>query len=158
MGNGDLIMQKWSGQNYMGTRLDDYFVLITRNRDSGVLEESNWRSIIKHLKKVKAHYKIVSFNHWAVGWIEEILIKDSWKKSILIGNEIQEKLENYPVFNDEDFSDLEWDKAGDMAKEIRNDINNLSPGDKLYWGDHIKPDMTDEQIIDTIMEYGMIES
>ena len=153
-----MTMQKWLGQDYMGTRFDNYFVLITHNRDSGTLEESNWRSIIKYLKKVKAHFRIVSFNHWAVGWIEEILIKESWKKSVIIGNEIRKKLEDYPIFNEEDFSDLEWDKARAMQEEIRTDINNLDPGDKLYWGDHITPDMTDEQIIDTIMDHGMIRS
>ena len=152
-------MQKWSGENYIGKRFNEYFVLYTQNRDSGILEQSNFRCIEKYLKAKKAVYEKVSFNHWAVGWIEQILIQDTEKESINIGNEIEEKLKGYPIFDEGDFCNLESDKAHELLEEIRKDISNLDTDEELkYWGNEFNKHMTDEEIINTIYDTGMIES
>jgi hypothetical protein len=154
----EYVMQKWStdGQPYMGEYFDEYFVLYSQTRDAGLLTQSNWRTIIKYLDERMVVYRIVRFSHWLCGWIETILIHESEKKSVEVGNEITQKLSEYPIFNEDDFSDLESEKAYEMLSEIKNDISNLEPGEKLKGWSHINETMTDDEIIDTIYNYGMV--
>jgi hypothetical protein len=151
-------MQKWSGRDYIGKRFDNYFVLYTHHRDSGVLDESNFRSIRKYLD---AHphvsYLIVPFNQWAVGWIEQILISETDGGSVSFGNKIIEKLEGYPIFNEDDFSDLEWENIMELRDMIRTDINNLDADEELTGRSHITKGMTDEEIENVIRDHGMVE-
>jgi hypothetical protein len=102
-------MEKWSGENYIGKRYNEYYILYTHNRDSGPLDESNFDSIKKILDEKKAVYEIVSFNHWLCGWVEEILIHESEKDSLIIGNDILKQLDDYPVIDEEDWSNREND-------------------------------------------------
>ena len=151
-------MQKWNGQDYLGKRFDDYFVLYTTNRDADTLTESNYRSIRKYLDDhPHVAYTIFTASHWACGWIEQILIYSGDAASVSFCNKIIEKLDDYPVFNDEDFSDLELEKAHEIQKEIRKEIDNLEPDEDLTGWEGITKDMTDEQIINEILSSGMIE-
>jgi hypothetical protein len=151
------MMEKWSAQDYIGQRFNNHYVLYTHSRDSDTLVESNWRSIIKYLDEKKAVYIIARFSHWAVGWIEQILIKESEKESVDIGNDIIMQLRNYPVFDDDDYRSLQDEKANILLDEIMADIRDLEPGDALGWGCHITPTMSREEIYDAILDYGMIE-
>ena len=152
------MMSKWStgGQPYMGEHFDNCYLLYTKSRDADLLSQSNWRSIIKYLDEKKAIYSIIGASHWLCGYIDQILISPDNQESVDIGNQITKKLSEYPVFDDDDYSDLESEKAHEMLQEIRKDIENLEPGKKLYWGDHIVPTITDDEIIEIIYNYGMV--
>ena len=151
------MMSKWDGTGYIGTSFDDYYILYSRNRNSDTITESNWRSIIKYLDKQRAHYRIERFSHWLCGWIEQILILETDKVSVDIGNDITIQLRNYPIFDDDDYSELQVDKANILLDEIMADIRDLEPGKTLHWGDHINPNMTRDEIYDVILDYGMID-
>ncbi len=151
------MMRKWDGMGYIGTRFDDYYILYSRNRNSDTITESNWRSIIKYLDKQCAHYRIERFSHWLCGWIEQILILETDKVSVDIGNDITIQLRNDPIFDDDDYSELQVDKANILLDEIMADIRDLEPGETLNWGDHINPNMTRDEIYDVILDYGMID-
>ena len=153
------MMEKWEhASNYMGESFTDYFVLLSHSRDSRILEESNWYSAIKILDEKKAEYQIIRSSHWLCGWVEMIIIHENNQDSIDIGNDILEQIEKYPVLDDSDFSDREWEAISELADQIQKDIENLDTGESLKgWGDGITRDMTRDQIIDEIQDSGMVE-
>ena len=104
-------MQKWSrSENYIGESYNDYYVLLLHHRDSELVEESNFWSALKMLNGESDTVKIIRFRHWAVGWIEMILIHESDKESINKGNEIEKALESYPILNEDDFYERKSEK------------------------------------------------
>jgi len=49
----------------------------------------------------------------AVGWVEWIAIHESDAAALAIANKISDALEDYPVVNEDHWSQLEWDEACD---------------------------------------------
>ena len=118
-------MKKWSrSENYIGETYNDYYVLLSRTRDSGLVEESNFWSALKMLNGESDTVKVIRAHHWAVGWIEVILIHESDKESIDKGNEIEESLNNYPILDEDDFYERESERREELIEEIRKDIAN----------------------------------
>ena len=118
-------MQKWNrSKNYIGETYYDYYVLLYRTRDSGLVEESNFQSALKVLNGESKTVKVIRSSHWLCGWIEMILIHESDKESIDKGNEIKKALENYPILDEDDFYERESERREELIEEIRKDIAN----------------------------------
>lgn len=118
-------LPKWEGSYYIGPRYDDYYIIAGHSRDSMILEESNYQTIKEFLEKNKINFIEVSFNHWAVGWIECLMIQEDNIKDIeFINDEILDKLEDYPIFDEDDFYTREFEEAEkikeDMIKDLRH--------------------------------------
>ena len=142
-------MQKWSrSENYIGESYFDYYVLLSRCRDSGLVEESNFWSALKALNGESKTVKVIRASHWAVGWIEVILIHESDKESVERGFEIEKAIESYPILDDIDFSERESEKIDEYIEEIRKDIANEC-GDR--W--NLTNNATDEEIYDMAERY-----
>ena len=47
--------------------------------------------------------KINRMGHWAVGWVEQILIHEDYTILLQTGDKIIEKLEGYPVLDEEHY-------------------------------------------------------
>ena len=142
-------MEKWErADNYIGETYFDYYVLLSHHRDSGLVEESNFQSALKALNGESKTVKVIRSSHWLCGWIEMILIHESDKVSVDKGNEIEESLESYPIFNDEDFYERESEKRDEYIEEIRKDIAN-ERGDR--WD--LTNNATDEEIYDMAERY-----
>ena len=139
-------MQKWSrSENYIGELYFDYYVLLSRCRDSGLVEESNFQSALKMLNGESDTVKVIRFSHWLCGWIEVILIHESDKESIDKGNEIEKALESYPILDEEDFYERESERREEILEEIRKDIANEC-GDQ--W--RLSNNATDEEIYEIV--------
>jgi len=139
-------MQKWSrSENYIGELYYDYYVLLSRCRDSGLVEESNFQSALKMLNGESDTVKVIRFSHWLCGWIEVILIHESDKESINKGNEIEKALESYPILDEEDFYERESERREEILEEIRKDIANEC-GDQ--W--RLSNNATDEEIYEIV--------
>jgi len=139
-------MQKWSrSENYIGELYYDYYVLLSRCRDSGLVEESNFQSALKMLNGESDTVKVIRFSHWLCGWIEVILIHESDKESIDKGNEIEKALESYPILDEEDFYERESERREEILEEIRKDIANEC-GDQ--W--RLSNNATDEEIYEIV--------
>lgn len=69
-----------SGSNYVGQDLSDYWVTpFIQNRDSDTLTRSNFSVAWNILKwelgrEERSSAEIHRIRHWAVGWVEQILI------------------------------------------------------------------------------------
>ncbi len=142
-------MKKWSrSKNYIGETYYDYYVLLYRTRDSGLVEESNFWSALKVLNGESKTVKVIRAKHWAVGWIEFIIIHESDKESIDKGNEIEESLNNYPILDEDAFGKMVLEKETEMFDQIKYDAEH---GLYAFWD--LPKDYTDEDIWDRVKRY-----
>src|SRR4051794_15799307 len=82
-------------------------------RDSDILDESNWNAIVEIMSKWidgdEGAVRTTTSNHWAVGWIESMHVKirnkhGKFTKPFKAAIAIKERLDNYPVLNEESYS------------------------------------------------------
>lgn len=107
-----------SRANYMGqTPEKDLYVLLRRNRDSDLLTESNWDCALERLGGESETVEIVRFGHWASGWIEYLCVRAE-SEAYKIAKDIDMELENYPVLDENEFSEREHDEAQRQWKEF----------------------------------------
>lgn len=124
-------------QNYAGATWYDFFPLYGQHRDSSALAQSNFRSFHAALKaKVKelgcevvtlpdvdneqATVEVERSSHWAVGWVETLLVHKDAPQALLDWCEAQlARLDGYPVFDEEDYSALETEQANELWKAYR---------------------------------------
>ena len=87
---------------------------VGQHRDSDCLSRSNFTVIYGDLSaRFGDSVDVARFGHWAVGWVEEIIFD--------VGNEDceravaawREKLDNYPVADEDYYSTLEWEEMRD---------------------------------------------
>ena len=99
-----------TGDTFPGLRAHDreqwLLLPISQTRDSDALERSNFRVVLKDLGGESETLEVHRFGHWACGWYEIAIIApersgeaNAWKRA----------LNNYPVADDTDFSELEWE-------------------------------------------------
>lgn len=80
---------------------------VTQTRDSGPLERSNFAAAVEMLGGESDTVEVHRFGHWGPGWFEIILIDPSAEDKVKIGKEIESRLVDYPILDDEAFSELE---------------------------------------------------
>jgi hypothetical protein len=133
---------------------DDWLVVITRTRDSECLEESNFTAALKLLGSESDTVEIVRLGHWACGWIEHIFAAPEHRAAC---EDIQARLDDYPVLDEDDFSQREGDAAfeswvsfgcREFAEQLQNefdlmdstvDLLRKSPGWTLYTFENSEP-------------------
>lgn len=78
----------------------------TRNRDSQSLAESNFAAALEILGGESETVEVHRFGHWGPGWFEVILVHPT---RFADAQAIADRLENYPILDDEDASKREWE-------------------------------------------------
>lgn len=103
---------KWQrASNYAGEDYSDYYIIISRTRDSEAIQRSNFDTTRQLFEENNIQYTNPTFNHWAVGWIEAILIHQSNKDALQFAIEhIHEPLQDYPILNDMLWSEYEHEE------------------------------------------------
>lgn len=103
----------------------DWLIASAMHRDSDCLTCSNFRCFEKALKALPefkawdgefSPVTIEEFNHWAVGWVQYLIIHPSFTAGVALAESIRAKLEEYPVLDDEDFSNIETEEANETWK------------------------------------------
>lgn len=79
-------------------------VILTR--DATALQSSNTEIALKLLGGESDTVEVHRFNHWACGWFEIIIVQPD-TDSHEIARQIESDLENYPILDDENYS--EWE-------------------------------------------------
>jgi hypothetical protein len=92
---------------YYGDR-EGWLIALSQHRDSDALGRSNWRVIVPPmLADHPEDAAVESMNHWAVGWIEYLLVRPGTKAAAK-AEEWVDKLDSYPVADEMDWGELEW--------------------------------------------------
>jgi hypothetical protein len=83
---------------------------VSRNRDSGILTESNWICQLDALELVMAEYEIHRFGHWANGWFEIVLVHPD---HIEVVEELEAALIDYPILDEAHYCRTEAEAIDD---------------------------------------------
>lgn len=109
--------------NYSGgMEHPDWVVSCGRNRDSDLLQESNFDAALERLGGESKHVIVERFGHWGCGWFELILVNPRSQKHLAIAHTIHIELEAYPVLDESDFSEREWEYQSNFARENQKDL------------------------------------
>lgn len=88
-----------------------------KSRDSELLEESNFDVVREDLeKRFPEDVENVHSSHWAVGWVDELAVrmldgKGKVTPAGIAALEWQEKLEDYPVADEEEYNQRQYDAS-----------------------------------------------
>ena len=104
--------------SYAGAEWPDYYVFLAQHRDSDSLTRSNFICGLAAIGGETETVQVVREGHWAVGWIEWIAIHKGDSKALEVADSITEGLEDYPVVNEDHWSDLEWTEAHDYWESM----------------------------------------
>lgn len=130
--------------NYMGTDFSEYYVLMLQTRDSDHLEQSNFATAEALLEAIPdpvdwPHEDAPSWistrtNHWAVGWCDWLMIHEDAEAHLREGDRIRGKLEDYPVLDDDDYSQREYDDIVETwgAMSLRDRAKYLGEGESIF--------------------------
>lgn len=142
-------LERWTrSANYYGDAWPEHYSSgCGRHRDSEALERANFRAMLNALGFDDSENVaddcptdgddeptrvIVRENHWAVGWVEWIAIHESDTDGLAIADKIAEALEDYPVVDDDLFSDMEDCECATTWAECYDPSERLS-----YLREHI---------------------
>lgn len=112
--------------NYMGDTMperEQWLVgPVSNNRDADLMTVSNWEIGLRLLGGEGENLEIHRFAHWAIGWFELILIRPGTKQHE-IALQIETNLMDYPILDDEDLSQREFeDYCESWDRWIRDSI------------------------------------
>ncbi len=126
---------------------DDWAIIYTHNRDSGLLDQSNSDQIAKALEPFTASDDpdviFESHAHWAVGHVDGFSIRIFRDGQITDAfeayHDLAERLSDYPILDEEDYSRREYeatlDNIGDAAWRVKHeyDLPDGWEGDVYSW-------------------------
>jgi hypothetical protein len=121
-------IKRWTHpKHYFGATWEGYYSAgVGRSRDSDALEESNFQAMLSLLGGESDTVIVVSESHWAVGWVEWIAVHESDTAALQAADEAMGRLADYPVLDEDAFSDLEWNRAADYW-------DSMTPRDKVQY-------------------------
>lgn len=97
-------------------------ITFSKHRDSGLLQQANFDTVKADLeKRFPKDVSNEQFSHWAVGWIDHLLVRmlDRKGKVTKAGKaalEWKDREKDYPVLDDEDYSRRELEATFDNIK------------------------------------------
>jgi hypothetical protein len=110
--------------SYIGPDYREYYCVIGQHRDCHALTRSNYirakemlEAVVKKLgdaawKDDECLLQESSANHWAVGWVEGLLVhKDAPEELLREADEIVCALADYPVLDEGHFSEMEHEEV-----------------------------------------------
>ena len=121
--------------DYGGFSPDGDFYIYAQHRDSDALTRSNYGRIFADLKRLadtlpqpaddgehgQGGAWVYDFRagHWAVGWIEHLLIRaDAPDELQREAAEILAALDDYPVYDESAYSELQWNEAAEYWEQM----------------------------------------
>lgn len=137
-------LDRWTlPKHYFGAAWPDYYVFLSRHRDSDTLTRSNFTCALEALGGEQTVENpdpdidndietvlVVRESHCLVGWVEWIAIHESATDALRIADDIAKRLEGYPVVNEDHWSEveleeLEQDWASWGAREFADEVQRV---------------------------------
>jgi hypothetical protein len=111
-------LNRWKiNRDYAGAKWPDYYSAAGRHRDSDILTESNFASIVRAVGGESNTVRIVRESHWAVGWVEWLAVHESDAAALRAADRCAELLESYPVLDEDDFYRREDDACAEVWEQ-----------------------------------------
>ena len=115
--------------------IEEWYVLpCGRNRDSNCLEESNFQAAKDLLQETHLSeaaelagnndWEELSFNHWACGHFTILVVRPD-TEAYKVAQEIEAKLEDYAVLDEDDLSERQYEAANDTWKNCYTNYQRL---------------------------------
>jgi hypothetical protein len=120
---------------------ETWAMTIARNRDSEILTISNFDTISEDMqKRFSRDATIERFSHWGPGWVDYLMVRmlDKQGKVTKAGKAILEwkdKLEDYPIADEDDLSRREFEATIDNIKS-EGGIDDKEAGEVYGWLSH----------------------
>lgn len=88
------------------------FTPLGKHRDSDLLDQSNYDYALEALKDADPDaVDEIHSSHFAVGWYDNLMVDTRNEKVLQCLAELLERLENYPILDESDLSQREWNQA-----------------------------------------------
>lgn len=101
---------------YFGDR-PDWLIAYAQHRDSDTITRTNWAAFIDALGGESDTVAIERSSHWAVGWVEYLVINPDDTEKVKIAEELRERIETYPVLDEFALSALEHEEYQDSWRD-----------------------------------------
>ena len=108
--------------------LDDYrdswaIMPVSRTRDSGCLDNSNFNNFLEGLGGEDDTVEVHRFGHWEPGWYEIIIVDPLDDDVIKLAYDMVAALQDYPVLDEDDLSKREYEEAQESWENCyRSDV------------------------------------
>lgn len=121
-------LKRWAmPQHYAGQVWPDYFSSgVGQSRDSDCLERSNFACMLQALGGESETVIVVRESHWACGWVEWIAVHATDETALAIADDIKGKLDDYPVINEDHWSELESEEADQVWADCFNPTERIA--------------------------------
>lgn len=107
---------------------------VSQTRDSECLSRSNFTEAEKAFEEIDADshdHETHRFGHWGPGWFEIILVRPT-SPCHALALELAESLADYPVLDEEAFSELEYDEAHETIPHLTPCLRDDLPEDYVH--------------------------
>lgn len=123
-------LTRWvTPSHYFGDEWPDYYVLISRTRDSDIMTNSNWEVFVSRLEKLPKRqrtlpngqpaFEIFKAGHWLCGWVETLLLhKHAPKAALSLALDLTAALYDWPILDDEHYCRSQWKAAAEFWKYL----------------------------------------
>lgn len=141
-------LEKWQhAGNYLGDTFYEYYLVCGQHRDSDYIQQSNFIIATQRLGGEHDPEVIIARSgHWAVGWVENLMVHESAKDKLDIALQIVNDIEDCVVLDFDHYSELKSDEVYKLIDEIKSDI---SEGNAKYWSNYgVTGKETDEELWD----------
>jgi hypothetical protein len=129
---------------------DDFAIFYTHNRDSGLLDLSNFQVIAKEMEPFieRGGVRSESHSHWACGWIAGFAIRVYHDGQVTPAfakwHELQERIDDYPILDETDYSNQEYAAA----------VENIANAGYKIPGEYDVPDNWAGQVYGWLLDNG----
>jgi hypothetical protein len=112
-----------SNAAYWGKR-HEWFIIAAQHRDSDSLTRSNFQVMLKTLGGESDSVAVERANHWAVGWVEYLIIAPTNRNGLRLAILAHCSVSDYPVLDETHWSELEYNEAWDWAERELGHFEN----------------------------------
>jgi len=119
------LLKPWvKPDNYAGDQYPDYYRTgFGQSRDSELMERCNFSAALDELGGESARAVIVTrASHWAVGWVESILVHKSAYAKLRIADDLAKRMDDYPLLDEDSFYALEHEELCESYDCYRDEL------------------------------------
>lgn len=105
-------LKRWTmPDSYYGEVWPKHYVFLAQHRDSDACTRSNFACGLAAIGGESDTVLVIRERHWAVGWVEWVAIHESDTPALAQADKLLDDLDDYPVLDEENLSDLEYTEA-----------------------------------------------